>query len=240
MNLKILYEDNHVIAVYKEAGVPSQPDIRNIPSLYDHVKEYIKVKYNKPGEAFAGVVHRLDSPVSGVMIFAKTSKAARRLHRDMLLGNIKKFYIALVESPAKMSDGWQLFEDNIEKVYGGSKISHSGGKASGLSCIRLGEYGRHSLLCVNIHTGRKHQIRVQLASRGMPVAGDKKYGYTGRITSLLLHALYLKFPHPVKKEEIELISGIPDRFYSIIPENPLILQNIVDIIQDFGKIKTNE
>ena len=117
MNLKIFYEDNHIIVVYKEPGLLSQGDARNIPSLYDYVKEYIKLKYNKPGEVFLGVVHRLDMPVSGVMVFAKTSKAARRLHSGMINGNIKKFYIALVEPAAGIPDGWQLFQDSLKKVY---------------------------------------------------------------------------------------------------------------------------
>jgi len=238
MNLKIFYEDNHVIAVYKKAGVLSHGDIRNIPSLYDHVKEYIKVKYNKPGKVFLGVVHRLDMPVSGIMIFAKTSKAARRLHGEMLRGNIKKFYITLVEPAAAIPEGWQLFQDNLKKVYGGSQIisAPEKGKSAELSCIRIKEYEHCALFCVALHSGRKHQIRVQFALREMPVIGDLKYGHSAHPKGIMLHAMYLKFPHPVKNEEIEIIDEIPERFYDIIPKNKNIHQNIIDIIRSFPYI----
>ncbi|MCL1912040.1 MAG: RNA pseudouridine synthase [Leptospirales bacterium] len=231
MNLKIFYEDNHVIVVYKEAGTLSQGDIRGVPSLYDHVKEYIKLKYNKPGKVFLGVVHRLDMPVSGVMVFAKTSKAARRLHSEMLRGNIKKFYIALVEPIAGIPDGWQLFQDNLKKVYGGSRASApEEGKTAKLSCIRVKEYGRRALVCVALHSGRKHQIRVQLALRKMPITGDPKYGHSAHPQGIMLHAMYLKFPHPVKDEEIEIIDDIPERFYSVIQRNDDMRQSIIDTI----------
>ena len=235
MKLKIFYEDNHIIIAYKESGILSQSDIRNIPSLYDYLKEYIKIKYNKPGEAFLGVVHRLDMPVSGIMVFAKTSKAARRLHGEMLRRNIKRFYIALVQPAAGITKGWQLFKDDLKKVYGGTQISApEEGKSAELSCICIEEYEQCALFCAALHSGRKHQIRVQFAFRGMPVIGDSKYGYSAHPNGIMLHAMYLKFPHPVKDEEIEIIDDIPERFYDVIPKNENTRQNIIDIIRGFS------
>lgn len=238
MKLKVLYEDNHVIAVYKETGILSQRDIKDVPSLQDHVKDYIKEKYQKQGAVFLGIVHRLDSNVSGIMIFARTSKAASRLHESMIQGKIKKFYIAVVHKKNTIADGWHLLEDSIKKVYGGAEIAKFGGdntKPVSLSYRCISDLGRYAVLCIALHTGRKHQIRVQLSSRGMSIVGDVKYGSSEpSAKAILLHAVYIRFPHPTKNNDIELVTEIPERFHKYKKENDLTAENIIDIIYSFS------
>lgn len=239
MELQVLYEDNHIICVYKEAGILSQGDMRNIPSLYDIVRIYIKEKYGKQGNVFLGTVHRLDLLVSGVMVYARTSKAAARLHAAMLTGSFKKFYIAAVHKSRPFPEGWQKMEDTIEKVYGGSAVlredhkNKSSGKSASLSCIKITESAKYRLLLIALHTGRKHQIRVQLSARNMPIVGDIKYGSSNRLRALMLHGIYLRFPHPVKGEYVELVSDIPERFYRFFPKESLSHKNIIDTIRTF-------
>ena len=238
MKLDILYEDNHVIGVYKEPGILSQRDIRDVPSLQDHVKEYIKKKYNKQGAVFLGIVHRLDSNVSGIMIFARTSKAASRLHESMLQGKIKKFYIAVVHKKSHIAKGWHLLEDNMQKIFGGSKITNKTEEKTkfvSLSYKCMHDIGQYAILCIALHTGRKHQIRAQLSARGMSIVGDSKYGSSEpNAKAIMLHAIYLQFPHPVKDENIELVSEIPERFSKYEKEKCFAKENILDIIHGFN------
>jgi len=218
MNLKILHEDNHIIAVDKEAGILSQQDITGVPSLLDHTREFIREKYNKPGNVFLGLVHRLDRDVSGVIIFAKTSKAAKRLHAEFLSRRVNKMYVALVPvNHALEKEKWTHLEQNILKIKGGSRITEKETtltKKAKLEYIEIASDEKYSLLCINLLTGRKHQIRAQLSSIGMPIAGDEKYGSSEKYknNSICLHSFYLKLKHPTKEEQVEIISEIPELF----------------------------
>jgi 23S rRNA pseudouridine1911/1915/1917 synthase len=217
MKLHILYEDNHVIAVEKEAGILSQQDSTGVPSLPDMVKDYIKKKYDKPGNVFLGLVHRIDKPVSGVMVFARTSKAAQRLHQEFAGRTAKKMYIALVECDRQIEpDIWIECEDRLVRKRGYSERADAGSrnvKTARMRYMALALNDHYALLLVELFTGRKHQIRAQLASMGMPVVGDDTYGSKERLDdgSICLHAVYLSFMHPTKQEPVELLSRIPER-----------------------------
>jgi 23S rRNA pseudouridine1911/1915/1917 synthase len=217
MKLHILYEDNHIIAVEKEAGILSQQDSSGVPSLLDMVKDYIKKKYDKPGKVFLGLVHRIDKPASGVMVFARTSKAAQRLHREFAGRHVKKMYAALVERNRRIErDTWIECEDRLVRKRGYSERAGAESKKVKTATMRYRELAsneRYALLLVELHTGRKHQIRAQLASQSMPVVGDGAYGSREKLIdgSICLHAVHLRFMHPTKKEPVELYSQIPER-----------------------------
>ncbi len=232
----ILYEDNHIIVVNKAAGILSQGDMRHIPSMYDMLKDYIKTKYAKPGNVFLGVVHRLDMNVSGILVYAKTSKAADRLHTAMVNGRFRKFYIAAAEPEQEIGPGWHKAEDNLLRIYGGSRTENSPGentKPARLFYRKAADEGKISLLCISLDTGRKHQIRAQLAARKMPVIGDKKYGSARHMKAIMLHSVYLKFPHPVRNQEMEFMTEIPERFLSMFRENPVSSAQLKEIINGF-------
>lgn len=233
--MNILYEDNHIICVEKQSGILSQGDIRDEPTLYDNIKQYIKIKYNKTGNVFLGVVHRIDMQVSGAIVYARTSKAAARLHASMVAGKFRKFYIAIVPA-ANFPAGRQIMEDKLQKIYGGAAITGeetAGAKTAKLECSLLAKNEKFMILLIALHTGRKHQIRVQLASRGMPIVGDAKYGSALRLNAIMLHGLYLSFPHPVQNKNIEVISPIPERFYTYFEKNEIFLQKMIDQIRDY-------
>ena len=206
---KTIYEDNHLLVVNKPIGWLVQGDKTGDPTLTDWSKSYIKKKYNKPGEVFLNPVHRLDRPVSGVTIFARTSKALARLtalFRDQL---IQKTYVAVVKSRLEELDGqlihWLVKNDtkNITKAF---NMDKSSGKKSILNYRTLMYEGGHSLLLIKPTTGRPHQIRVQLAKMLCPIQGDLKYGYVtpNPDKSICLHALKIEFEHPIRKEKISL------------------------------------
>ena len=213
MDLTVLYEDNHIIAVNKPAGMLTQGDISGDRSLLDFVREYIRIRYNKPGNVFTGLVHRLDKPVSGVVVFAKTSKAARRLHSEFLNRRVKKIYIALTREAVTTETGkWHLLEQNIARKRGHSVIvSGNEGQRAGLRYTVLESAQGHSLVLVDLLTGRKHQIRAQLSSIGLPVLGDTLYGSKSAPVkgSICLHACYISLSHPVRKEPLEIYAEIP-------------------------------
>ncbi len=217
MKMNILYEDNHLIAVEKEAGILSQGDSSGDPSLLDLVRDYIKEKYRKPGKVFIGLVHRLDKPVSGIMIFARTSKAAERLSRDFAGRSVVKMYIALVEKKMSSSENeWVECEDDLVGKRGFSEKADSDSrnvKTAKLRYRALASNERYALLLVHLLTGRKHQIRAQLAMRGMPIVGDETYGSKERLPdgSICLHAVYMTFKHPTKEERVEIFSNVPGR-----------------------------
>lgn len=202
-----LYEDNHIIIVRKEAGEIVQGDKTGDTPLSEILKSYLKEKYNKPGNVFCGVVHRIDRPVAGVVLFAKTSKALTRLNEMLKKGEIHKTYWALVEGKRNDNEGniesWLLSDGRTNKT----RVVAKGTPDAKLSklhyhVLAIGE--RYSLLEVNLLTGRKHQIRVQLSSTGTPIKGDLKYGARrsnpGGGISLL--ARRIEFVHPVSKENI--------------------------------------
>lgn len=202
-----LYEDNHLIIVRKEAGEIVQGDKTGDKPLSDIVKEYLKEKYNKPGNVFCGVVHRIDRPVTGLVIFAKTSKALARLNDMLKKGEIHKTYWALVEGKRMVKDAeiesWLQSDGRLNKTKVVSKDTPDA-KLSKLRYRVISEGERYSLLEVTLLTGRKHQIRAQLSSTGTPIKGDLKYGARrsnpGGGISLL--AKKIEFVHPVSKEEI--------------------------------------
>jgi 23S rRNA pseudouridine1911/1915/1917 synthase len=231
--LNVLYDDNHMIAVEKEAGLLVQKDYSNENSLMEYVKDYIKEKYSKPGNVFLGLVHRLDKPVSGCVIFAKTSKAASRLCKEFSERRIIKIYIGLVHNNGKIPNELTTISDNIRKERGKSVIAEKddyGIKSSELSFFKQTENSKYALLAIALQTGRKHQIRMQLANFGCPIVGDEKYGSSETVPEgICLHAYYIKVKHPTKENDLEICSPIPKRILDKINYTDINLQNILDI-----------
>lgn len=214
--LDILYEDNHLLVINKVAGVLVQGDETGDKPLADICKEYIKVKFNKPGEVFLGVVHRLDRPVSGVVVFARTSKALTRMNELFRDRKTEKVYWAVTDSAPKAKSGtlvhWLMKDEKKNKTTAFTRET-SGALHAELSYKVLDARGGRSLLEVQPVTGRSHQIRVQLASMGCSILGDMKYGSAFQTGdgSIALHARRLSFVHPVKKEPIQLVAVLPVR-----------------------------
>jgi len=210
----ILYEDNHLIAVNKRAGDIVQVDDTGDESLDEKVKKYIAKKYNKPNGAFLGVVHRLDRPVSGVILFAKTSKALDRVNKLFKSREMSKTYYAVVRKRPQPPEGnlvhW-LVKNPQKNVTKAHDHEVPGSLRSELNYKLVGELEGYSLIEVNPITGRPHQIRVQLATLDCPIVGDNKYGYPrGSLKkSICLHARRLRFIHPIKKEPIEIVAPLP-------------------------------
>ena len=210
----ILYEDNHLIAVNKRAGDIVQVDDTGDLSLDEKVKQYIAKKYNKPNGAFLGVVHRLDRPVSGVILFAKTSKALDRVNQLFKSREMSKTYYAVVRNRPQPPEGslvhW-LVKNPQKNVTKAHDHEVPGSLRSELNYRLAGELEGYYLIEVNPVTGRPHQIRVQLSTLNCPIVGDNKYGYPrGSLKkSICLHARRLKFMHPVKKEPIEIVAPLP-------------------------------
>lgn len=198
-NLNILYEDNHIIVVEKPFNVLSQGDSTGDLDLLTMIKKYIKDKYKKPGNVYVGLVHRLDRPAGGIMVFAKTSKAASRLSKQFQSHCICKNYYVICHG--KVNNEGKMF-DKLKKLNNGNTISCSEGKNSSLE-YKLIEYNikeDKSLVDVKLNTGRHHQIRVQFALRGFPLCGDKRYGIDDDDKLLCLYSYKLEFIHPITKE----------------------------------------
>lgn len=210
----IVYEDNHLIAVNKRAGDIVQIDDTGDEPLDEKVKKYIAKKYNKPNGAFLGVVHRLDRPVSGVILFAKTSKSLDRINRMFKSRDMHKTYWAVVRNRPSITEGtlvhW-LIKDSKKNVTKAYDKEVNGSLRAELSYKLIGELNGYYLLEVNPITGRPHQIRVQLSTLGCPIVGDNKYGYPrGSLKkSICLHARKLTFEHPVKKEVVNIFARLP-------------------------------
>ena len=212
--MKVLYEDNHIIVVEKEPNIPSQQDKTGDTDMLTLVKQYVKEKYNKPGEVYIGLVHRLDRPVGGVMVFARTSKAASRLSEQVRNKTMKKTYTAVVDGKIEPEKGIledYLYKDernNISKVVNKEKKN---AKLAKLEYKVLGYNEKTNLTIVEIHlfTGRHHQIRVQFANFGHSLFGDQKYGTRGKGKQIRLWASRLEFEHPVTKEKMSFES-IPE------------------------------
>lgn len=219
MNIAILYEDNHLLVVEKPINVPVQQDQSRDKDLLNILKEDIKVRYQKPGNVYLGLVHRLDRPVGGVMVFAKTSKAASRLSDVIRRNKFNRTYLAIVRGIPHQKNGKlenYLYKDRKKnKVYPVAK-SHKHGKKAILSYEIINSDDEHqlSMLSVRLHTGRSHQIRVQLAEFGYPLFGDQKYGSTvnkpGEQIALWAHTL--KFPHTISKKMKQFQSDPPKKF----------------------------
>lgn len=209
--LKILYEDNHIIVVVKPNNILSQADNTKDIDMITLIKNYIKAKYNKPGDVYIGLVHRLDRPVSGIMVFAKTSKAASRLSKQIRDNKLKKTYLAVVNGTFDNKKG--ILENFIEKCKdNSSKIVNQGGKYAKLSyeVIEENKKDNLTLLKVNLETGRHHQIRVQFANIGHPLYGDQRYGKQDK-NQIALHAYRLEFTHPTTKELLVFESYPPKK-----------------------------
>ena len=213
--LEILYEDNHIIAVNKKASDIVQGDKTGDIPLTEYVKDYIKKKYNKPGKVFLGVVHRLDRPVSGVILFARTSKALSRLNEMFREKKLKKTYWAIVKNkPQNTKDTLvHYLSKNQHKNKSQAFISENKNTLrSELSYELICNLNNYYLLLVTPKTGRHHQIRVQLAKIGCPIKGDIKYGFnrTNKDKSIHLHARKIDFIHPVKKEPVSITAPTPN------------------------------
>ncbi len=213
-DFRVLYEDNHCLAVVKRAGQLIAEDATGDVTLSEMAKSYLAEKYDKPGKVYLGVVHRLDRPVSGIVLFARTSKAAARLAKQFREKTVRKTYLAWVqgcpEHDSQLLEDWLLRSDdrNVTKV---SREGVGGAKLAQLTYSVRKRAGDRALLEVELHTGRHHQIRVQLSSRGWPILGDVKYGgpKCNNPKALALHAASLSFEHPTTKERVELYAGVP-------------------------------
>lgn len=213
-NLQVLHEDNHIIVVNKRAGDIVQGDKTGDKPLSDVVKEYIKEKYNKPGNVYLGTVHRLDRPTSGTVIYARTSKALERLNKMLRDKTIKKTYWAIVQQqPKKATDTLTNYlkknpKNNKSTAY---NKEVNGSKKATLHYTTLKKLDNYSLLEVDLETGRHHQIRVQLSNIGAIIKGDLKYGAkrSNKDGSIHLHARKIEFTHPVSKELIKITAPTP-------------------------------
>ncbi|MBC7358483.1 MAG: RluA family pseudouridine synthase [Desulfacinum sp.] len=209
----VLYEDNHILGVYKPAGLLVQGDRTGDPCLLELAKRWIKEEYGKPGNVFLGLVHRLDRPVSGVLVFARTSKAAARLSRSFRERETVKEYLAVVEGRPKNPEATLVH--HVRHVPGGSTRvtagTHPAAQRASLRYRVLETEGSRSLLLVRLDTGRKHQIRVQLAAMGCPIAGDLRYGASKPLTNrqIALHARRISFPHPTRASMVEIVCPVP-------------------------------
>ena len=212
IKINVLYEDNHVIVVEKPFNVLSQGDSTGDLDLLTMVKDYIKVKYNKPGNVYIGLVHRLDRPTGGIMVFARNSKSASRLNKQFLDHTISKNYLlichGLLDKNGKMID-------KITKLSNGNSVIDSNGKEASLD-YELIDYNKDediSFVRVHLNTGRHHQIRVQFASRNHPLCGDKRYGIDDSDRQLCLYSYMIEFVHPITKEVMKFES-FPKKFGS--------------------------
>lgn len=214
-NLQVLHEDNHIIVVNKRVGDIVQGDKTGDKPLSDVVKEYIKEKYNKPGDVFLGVVHRLDRPTTGIVVFARTSKALARLNEMFSQRETKKTYWAVVKNqPPKTEDTLVHFlkrnpKNNTSKAHL-KEVPES--KKASLDYKIIKKLDNYYALEINLHTGRHHQIRSQLAAIGCPIKGDLKYGFdrSNPDGGIHLHARKLAFTHPVTKEQMVITAPVPN------------------------------
>ena len=211
-SLNILYEDNHIIVVEKPVNIPTCEDSSKDFDLLSIVKKYIKEKYNKPGNVYVGLIHRLDRPVGGIMVFARTSKAATRLNEQVRNDQIVKKYYAVVIGSLEEKNG--KFEDYLIKD-------------NKTNTVRVGEFGKYALLEykvlsekenmslveINLHTGRSHQIRVQFSSRNHPLYGDQRYNKKANCKEqIALYSYFLSFKHPITKEVMKFKLNLPNRY----------------------------
>lgn len=223
--LKILHEDNHIIVVLKPQGVPSCGDESGDENMLDAVKEYIRTAYGKPGNVYVGLVHRLDRPTGGVMVFAKKSKAAARLSEQMRSGDFEKKYLAVLSAVPKEPQGKlvnYLKKNAVNNMVYLCPPTTEGAKMASLEYRVAEEKGGCALAEIKLHTGRSHQIRVQMAGIGCPVFGDMRYGgERAKKGNLALWAYSLTFTHPVTKERLRFMAEPPEetpwKHFSLAP-----------------------
>ena len=223
--LKILHEDNHIIVVLKPQGIPSCGDESGDENMLDAVKEYIRTAYKKPGNVYVGLVHRLDRPTGGVMVFAKTSKAAARLSEQMRTGDFEKKYLAVLSAVPKEPQGKlvnYLKKNAVNNMVYLCPHTTEGAKLASLEYRVAEEKGGCALAEVKLHTGRSHQIRVQMAGIGCPLVGDMRYGgENAKKGNLALWAYSLAFTHPVTKERLRFLAEPPEsspwKYFSLAP-----------------------
>lgn len=216
----VLYEDNHLIAVYKPAGILVQEDKTGDPSLLDQVKYYLKNKYHKPGKVFLGLIHRLDRPVPGVILFAKTSKGASRLSEQFRAHQVQKIYHALVVGKPKKASAtlvhYLVKDQEVNKV-SVSEEAVEGGLRAELTYSTIKTNGKYSILKIELGTGRPHQIRSQLSAIGHPIVGDVKYGATpSEDRNLCLMATSLSFMTATGEEKREISLPIPKEWEKFV------------------------
>lgn len=204
--LDVLYLDNHLLAVNKPAGLLTQPTTSDAPDLETQAKAFLKQKFKKEGNVFLHPIHRLDKPVSGIVLFARSSKALSRLNAQMRQKTIQKTYFAKVEGHLKSSSG--TLKHTLSHASHRAQVSPSGKEAL-LSYTVLKTYPHSTLVTITLHTGRYHQIRAQFAHSGHPIVGDAKYGSTQKSPSIALHHGIFTFEHPISKESITLKSKCP-------------------------------
>lgn len=214
-NLQVLYEDNHLIVINKRVGDIVQGDKTGDQPLSDVVKEYIKEKYNKPGEVYLGVVHRLDRPTTGIVLFAKTSKALTRLNEMFKNRDTKKTYWAVVKDAPNEQKG--ILEHYLKRnPKNNTSKAHvkevPDSKLARLDYTVIATLTNYTVLEINLHTGRHHQIRSQLSAIGLPIKGDLKYGFnrSNPDGGIHLHARKLEFIHPVAKTPVSIVAPLPD------------------------------
>jgi 23S rRNA pseudouridine1911/1915/1917 synthase len=229
-NIEVLFEDNHCLAINKPAGLLSQGDASGDPSLVELATHYLKTRYVKPGNVYLGLLHRLDRPTSGVVLAAKTSKAASRLSAQFRAGAISKAYSAIVEGSAREQAGeWVdiLEKDMRHNRSGVAREESCSGKEARVAFRVLRRWRGYTELELRPATGRSHQLRVQLASRGLPIVGDRKYGARSRLSALdghfriALHARQLTFTHPTRGEVISVDAPVPADWPKLGPEQPV-------------------
>lgn len=209
--IKVLYEDNHLLVVEKPINIPVQSDISHDDNLLDMLKKYLKEKYQKSGNVYLGLVHRLDRPVGGVMVFAKTSKAASRLSKQIKEHKFKKEYHAVIEGNIKDKGN---FIDKLIKDERNNKVSvNKNGKEAKLSYEKINFKDGLSLVKIDLETGRSHQIRVQFSYHGYPLYGDQKYNKNSKVgNQISLWATKLEFIHPISKENLSFKSDYPNKY----------------------------
>ncbi len=210
----LLYEDNHILVIVKPPGIATQAGRHSAPDLLELLKRDLAVRHKKPGEAFLGLVHRLDQPASGLMVFAKTSKAASRLSESFRQNRVQRSYLAIGRGLAAEDSG--VLEDTLSKntLDGRVRLVEEGeGSLASLSWQVLARKQTlaETLFLIELHTGRRHQIRVQMAAHGFPLLGDRRYGLMDKrdssVPTVALHACRLAFPHPVKDQQMEFENG---------------------------------
>ncbi len=210
--INIIYEDNHLLVIEKPINIPVQKDNTNDIDMLTLLKDYRKKHENKPGEAYLGLVHRLDRPVGGIMVFAKTSKAAARLSNQIRENTFHKTYLAVINGHLPSKDVLEDYLYKNEKENKTYVVSKEKGKYSKLSYQVLKEKDNLSLVRINLITGRSHQIRVQFSSRNHPLIGDSKYGKNKENINIALFAESIIFKHPITKEELTFKLDIPNRY----------------------------
>ena len=227
--MKVLYEDNHVIVAIKPPMVPAQADSSGDADMLSMVREYVRCRYQKPGNVYIGLVHRLDRPVGGVMVFARTSKAAARLSEQIRCGGMEKEYLAVVHGCLPEQGVFEdyLCKDASRNLVKPVREGTPGAKYAKLEYALEAARSRRSLVRIRLHTGRSHQIRVQFASRGYPLLGDARYG-KGEPGRIALYSTRIAFAHPVRGARMEFestpVGGFFEEFTRIMPSesNPFL------------------